>query len=371
MKKFLATLLSLTMLLGLVSCAEPAAGNSTSPSSDPAPAQSQDATPPSAGTGEEVPYIGVTIFDYSNTFVGYIRNGVDFYMKEKFPGADYMMVDGENNQATQTERIDTMISRGVDVLAVNLVDTSAGDTIVAKAKAEDIPVVFFNRMPTEEVLNSYDKCWYVGLDALYQGQLQGEMVGDAWKEDQSRFDTNGDGVLQYVLMTGTPGHNDATDRANGFYAGLEASGIQSEELATQPANWSTATAVEVMNSWIGRYGDQIEMVVCNNDAMALGAVEALRANDLINDEKAIPVIGVNALPETSELIKSGVMLGSILTSTYDAARAVIDICVNVENGREPDEGLEWTMENKIIKIPETKITIDNVDLAIEGYKMAQ
>lgn len=318
-----------------------------------------------------VPYIGITIFDYTNTFVGYIRNGINFYMNEKYPSIKFMMVNGENVQATQTERIDTMISRGVNVLAVNPVDTSAGDTIVAKAKKAGIPIVFFNRMPTLEVLNSYDKCWYVGLDALYQGQLQGEMVADAWKKDSAKFDTNHDGVLQYVLLTGTPGHSDATDRANGFYAGIKASGIAAEQIATQPANWNTAKAVETMNSWIGKFGDKIEMVVCSNDAMALGAVEALKANGLITAKKAIPVIGVNALPETAELIKSGIMLGSILTSTYDTARAVIDICMNVVNGRAADANLEWKMVNKIVKIPEKKITVENVGEAIAGYKLAK
>ncbi|MEW6549401.1 MAG: galactose ABC transporter substrate-binding protein [Spirochaetota bacterium] len=325
----------------------------------------------SAQAAKQVPYVGITIFDYTNTFVGYIRNGINFYMNEKYPSLKFMMVNGENVQATQTERIDTMISRGVNVLAVNPVDTSAGDTIVAKAKQAGIPIVFFNRMPTAEVLNSYDKCWYVGLDALYQGQLEGEMVADAWKKDSAKYDTNRDGVLQYVLMTGTPGHSDATDRANGFYAGIKASGIAAQQIATQPANWNTAKAVETMNSWIGKFGDKIEMVVCSNDAMALGAVEALKANGLITAKKAIPVIGVNALPETAELIKSGVMLGSILTSTYDTARAVIDICMNVVNGKAPDANLEWKMVNKIVKIPEKKITVENVGEAIAGYKLAK
>lgn len=322
-------------------------------------------------TQKTIPYIGVTIFDYSNTFVGYIRNGIQFYMNEKYPGINYLIVDGENNQATQTERIDTMISRGIDVLAVNPVDSSACDVIIEKARRANIPIIFFNRAPTAEVLASYDRCWYVGLDALYQGQLQGEMVGDAWKKDREKWDTNKDGILQYVLLTGTPGHSDSTDRANGFYAGLKASGIPVEELATQPANWNTAMAVEVMDSWVGKFGNRIEMVICNNDAMALGAVESLKAHGLISGSKIVPVIGVNALPETSELIKQGIMLGSILTSTYDAARAVIDISVNVFQGKNPSEGLEWKMENKIVKIPEQKITKENVDIAISGYKLAK
>lgn len=323
-------------------------------------------------SAETQPYIGVTIFNYSNNFVGYIRNGIDFYIKNEMPDVQYLMVDGENNQATQTERIDTMINKGVNVLAVNLVDSSAGETILAKAKEAGIPIVFFNRMPTMEVLNSYDKCWYVGLDALYQGELEGEMVVDAWNKDQAKFDTNGDGVLQYVLLKGAPGHSDAEDRANGFYAAVEKGDIKVEELATEYANWSTQDAKNIMETWIGKYGDKIEMVIASNDAMALGAVEALRGNDLITDEKAVPVIGVNALPETSELIKSGIMLGSILTSTYDAARAVVDLSVNAAKGLENiTEGTEWVLEEgKIVKIPETKITVENVDLAVEAYKHA-
>lgn len=323
-------------------------------------------------SGEVQPYIGVTIFNYSNNFVGYIRNGIDFYIKNEMPDVQYLMVDGENNQATQTERIDTMINKGVNVLAVNLVDSSAGETILAKAKEAGIPIVFFNRMPTMEVLNSYEKCWYVGLDALYQGELEGELVVDAWNKEQAKYDTNGDGVLQYVLLKGAPGHSDAEDRANGFYAGVEKGGIQVQELATEYANWSTQDAKNIMETWIGKYGDQIEMVIASNDAMALGAVEALRGNDMITDEKAVPVVGVNALPETSELIKSGIMLGSILTSTYDAARAVIDLSANAAKGLEDvTEGTEWVLEDgKIVKIPETKITVENVDIAVQAYKLA-
>lgn len=320
-------------------------------------------------------YIGISVFDYSNNFSGYIRNGFEFYVKElNAEGGDkitLLITDGENNQATQTERIDTMIARGVQAIIVQPVDSSAADTIVAKAREARIPVIFFNRMPEQYVLESYDQCYYVGSNVVYQGQLQGEMVSDAWTADQAKYDTNGDGILQYVLLKGTPGHSDAEDRVNGFYQGLEASGIQTEELAQQNANWSTATAKDVVDTWIGRYGDGIEMVISGNDAMAMGAVEALRAAGLITADKAIPVIGVNGLPEVSELIKDGTMLGSVLTSPYGISMASIDLAVNCIKGVDATEGTEWELEDgKIVRIPETKITFANVDEAVDAYKLA-
>ena len=318
---------------------------------------------------DNTPYIGVSIFDYSNNFVGYIRNGMDYYMNEKYPGAEYLMVDGENNQATQTERIDTMISKGVDVLVVNPVDSSAGDTILQKAIDANIPIIFFNRQPALDVLKSYDKCWYVGLDTYYQGQLEADLVNEAWTKDQEKWDVNKDGKLQYVLLKGTPGHSDAEDRANGFKDKIAELGTPVEQLAEEYANWATAKAQEVTETWIGKYGEQIEMVICGNDAMALGAVEALKANNMINDKTIVPVIGVNALPETAQLIKDGVMLGSILTSTYSTAIACMEMAMNAAKGQDVLTGLDYELEEgKIIRIPETVILADNVDLAIADYK---
>lgn len=367
MKKYLALILALVMVVGLFACGtkEPDTPSTPSTSSDPASPSSSEPT------NDVEPFIGVTIFNYSNNFVGYIRNGVDYYIKNELGGINYLMVDGENDQATQTERIDTMISKGVNALAVNMVDSTAADTIIAKAKEADLPVVFFNRMPTMDMLNSYDKCWYVGLNSVNEGKLQAQIMIDAWNKDQTKYDVNGDGKLQYVMLKGAAGQSDTTERAEGFYAEIEKSGIQVEELGTEIANWSTTEAKEVMETWIGKYGDKIEMVICQNDAMALGAVEALKGNGLISDKSVVPVIGINALPEVAEEIKAGNMLGTVLTSTYDSARAIIDMCINAINGREVTEGTEWTLEDgKIVRIPETMITIDNVDVAVDAYKAA-
>lgn len=374
MKKLLSLLLVSVMVLSMAACGsskEPAAESSASTAeSSESAVESSEAAVEESG---EVPYIGVTIFNYANNFVGYIRNGIDFYMAEQYPDVEYLMVDGENNQATQTERIDTMISKGVNVLAVNLVDPSAADTIIAKAKEADLPVVFFNKKPSDEALASYDKCWFVGLDSVNEGKLQAEMVAEAWTNDQEKWDVNGDGVLNYVYLMGELGHSDSGDRETGFMDEIVAQGTPVKELARENANWNTTMAKETMETWIAKYGTEIELVVSQNDAMALGAVEALKGNGLITDDSIVPVIGINALPEVAELIKNGTMLGSVLTSTYDSARAIVDMCVNAVEGKEIMEGIEWEMEDngKVVRIPETRITAENVDVALADYKAAK
>lgn len=370
MKKFLAMLLVLVMAAALAACAAPGEPSQTkggNTETNPVIDTALDAV----DKGVE-PYIGVTIFNYSNNFVGYIRNGIDYYMSEKYPDVKYLMVDGENDQATQTERIDTMLSKGVNVLAVNMVDSTAADTIIAKAKESDIPVVFFNRMPSMDVLNSYDKCWYVGLDSINEGKLQAELVVDAWHSDQAKWDVNGDGVLNYVYLLGSAGQSDTGERETGFMEVISQSDVTINELARENGNWNTTMAKDIMETWIAKHGKEIELVICQNDAMALGAVEALKGNGLITATSGVPVVGVNALPEASQLIKEGVMLGSVLTSTYDSARAIIDMCVNAVNGRDILEGTEWNLEDgKIVRIPETKITAENVEVAIADYKASK
>lgn len=142
------------------------------------------------------PIIGVMIFDYSNNYVTYVRNAITSVAGDD---VEIQMVDAQNDQARQVEQIDLMINKGAQVLCVNAVDPTAAQSIISKAKAADIPVIFFNRCPSDEDMLSYDKCWYVGNDPYESGKMQAEMAMNAFKEDPA-FDKNGDGVMQYVIF---------------------------------------------------------------------------------------------------------------------------------------------------------------------------
>ena len=126
--------------------------------------------------GDEV---SVFYYTYSDAYISSVRTEMDAYFKRA--GIRYHNYDSNSNQTTQTEQVDTAIAKGTTMLIVNIVDTGSDDAaraIVAKAKAADIPLLFFNRSVSEEVINSYEKCIFVGTDYEAAGHMQGEMIAE-------------------------------------------------------------------------------------------------------------------------------------------------------------------------------------------------
>lgn len=347
MKKAFAMLFTCFMLLSLTGCS----GNNT--------------TPAKTTQSENLPLIGVSIYDYSNNFMGYVRRGIENASKGK---AQLIIVDAQHDQAKQNDQIDTMISKGVKAIAINPVDPQAASTVIAKAKAANIPVIFFNKNPTKQDMFSYDKAWYVGIEPTNGGIIQAEMIAKAFKE-HPEYDKNKDGVVQFVLIKGEPGHPDAEARTTAVIAKMKDLGLKTEQLELQSANWDTSKAKDIMETWLAKHGDKIEMVICNNDAMALGAVEALRANGYFTGAKYTPVIGINALPQVLGHIEKGVMLGSVLSSPWDQASAVVALSVNAAQGKDPLQGTQWKLDDtKAVRLPDLPITKENLNAAQKAYE---
>lgn len=120
---------------------------------------------------------------------------------------------GDNSQQEQDEVVEEMIDAGCDVLCVNLVDRTAPSNIIRLARQNNIPVIFFNREPVREDLLQWDRLYYVGCDAAQSGEMQGEIAAEYIKNHPG-VDRNQDGKIQYVLLEGEAGHQDAISRTD-------------------------------------------------------------------------------------------------------------------------------------------------------------
>jgi methyl-galactoside transport system substrate-binding protein len=345
-KKVLAVLLILTLVLSLAACAKTAA-------------------PAAAPVEQGNPKVGVTIYKFDDNFMSFVRRSIEKGAEGK---AELTLNDSQNNQATQNEQVDMMISKGMKALAINLVDPQAASTIIAKAKAADLPVVFFNKEPSADALKSYDKTWYVGTTSSESGIMQGQIIVDTWKANPA-WDKNADGKIQYVLLKGEPGHPDAEARTKFAVETVVNAGIQVEELELQTGMWDSVKGKELVDAWLAKHGDKIEYVICNNDAMALGAVQSLKAAGYFAGDKFMPVVGVDAIPDALEQIKAGLMVGSVLNDAKNQGQATVDLALNVAAGKDPLAGTSWKFDNnKAVRVPYVGITKANINIAEEAYK---
>ncbi len=258
---------------------------------------------------------------------------------------ELFIADSMNDQAKQNDQIDTYINKGVKALCINLVDPAAASTVVEKARKAGIPIIFYNKEPAEKVIMGYDKCWYAGITSAEFGIQQGHMIVDAWKANPS-WDKNGDDTIQYVLLKGEPGHPDAEVRTTEPIRIIKEAGIKSEELELQTGMWDSAKGKDLMETWLAKHGDKIEFVICNNDAMALGAIEALKAAGYFTGDKYMPVVSVDGLPEAVELIRKGQLLGTILNDPLALGLAAYKMTVNAVNDRNPLYGTEYVFGTK-------------------------
>ncbi|MGR5176645.1 galactose/glucose ABC transporter substrate-binding protein MglB [Vibrio parahaemolyticus] len=289
--------------------------------------------------------VGFTIYKYDDNFMSVVRQAIE---KEAGQDSDtrILMNDSQNSQSMQNDQVDVMLARGVQALAINLVDPAAAPTIIQKAKMDDVPIVFYNKEPSAKALASYDKAYYVGTDSKESGIIQGDLIAQQWKANPT-WDKNGDGVLSYVLLKGEPGHPDAEARTTYSVKTINENGIKTEELHMDTGMWDTAMAKDKMDAWLsGPNGSKIEVVIANNDGMAMGAVEALKGAGA-----DIPVFGVDALAEALALIKSGEMAGTVLNDADSQAKATFELARNLANGKEATEGTQWELNDKVVRVP--------------------
>ena len=298
--------------------------------------------------------IGVTIYKYDDNFMALMRKEIDKEAKQ-LKGIELLMNDSQNAQSIQNDQVDVLLSKGVKALAINLVDPSAAPTIIGKAKPDNIPVVFFNKDPGEKAIGSYDMAYYVGTDPKESGIIQGDLIAKQWKA-MPAMDLNKDGKIQFVLLKGEPGHPDAEARTKYVVDQLNKQGIQTEQLFMDTGMWDAAMAKDKTDAWLSSSrANDIEVIISNNDGMALGALEATKAHG-----KKLPIFGVDALPEALQLIKKGERAGTVLNDGVNQGKAVVQLSNNLAQGKAANEGTNWKVENRVVRIPYVGVDKDNL-----------
>ncbi|WP_028609311.1 galactose ABC transporter substrate-binding protein [Paenibacillus harenae] len=303
------------------------------------------------------PQVGVAIYKFDDTFMTGVRNAMSDSAEGK---AKLDIVDSQNAQPTQNEKVDLFISKKYDALIINPVDRTAAGVIIDKAKGADTPVVFLNREPIAEDMNKWDKVFYVGAKAEESGTISGQLIVDYWKANPAA-DKNGDGKLQYVMLTGEPGHQDAELRTKFSVQAIQDAGIEVEALAEDTAMWDRVKGQEKMQTFLASNGDKIEAVLANNDDMALGAIEALKAAGYFSGDKYMPVVGVDATAPAIQALQDGTMLGTVLNDAKNQGAASVAIAAALAKGETPTKdntGFDIT-DGKYVWIAYKKITKEN------------
>ena len=349
MKKVLAILLAACLALSLAACG--GSGSSAPVSTAPDTSGSAPASAPAAADGS----IAVFYYTYSDTYISTVRTALDAELDKL--GVEYQDYDSNSQQNTQTEQVDTAITKGATCLIVNIVETGSDDAaqgIVDKAKAADIPVIFFNREVSDAVVNSYEKCAFIGTDAAEAGHMQGQMIADYLLANYDDVDLNGDGTISYVMFKGQEGNPEADYRTQ--YGVEDANAVLVEagkpeleyfmgaDAATKyqvdpNGSWSSQAGFDFMSTNLSSYseanGNMIELVICNNDGMAEGAVSALQSAGYNTGEegsKSIPVFGVDATDSAKALIKAGQMTATVKQDAVGMAETITALVGNVSGG---------------------------------------
>ena len=244
---------------------------------------------------------------------------------------------GRNSQSIQNEQIENALQDGSSVMIVNPVDRIGAHAVVNMLRKADVPVIFFNREPLRQDIALWDKAWYVGARAEQSGRMQAELVMELFgpdPENLNEFDRNSDGRIQCIILKGEQGHQDAEQRTEAVQTAFREKGYRLDILATEIANWNRNEAYEKMDELLDDPGGVPELILSNNDAMALGAISAMRQRGYFQDADGngsigredsdwIPVLGIDGVPDAVGHIQDGYLYGTVLNDSQAMADAIV------------------------------------------------
>ncbi len=282
--------------------------------------------------------IGLILYNMDDPFVRDFADKIQEMAPSRF---QINLYDSQNSQILQNEYIEALLKDEPDLVLLNPVDRLGVYPIIRKLKKENIPVIFFNREPLLKDMGLWNRAYYVGALAEQSGQMQAKLIMDYFGDNPGHLngnDLNGDNAIQAVIFKGEQGHQDAEIRTSEVIRSFKNAGYNLDLLEIVGANWNKTEAYEKTGEVLERYGDRLEAVLSNNDAMALGVIDRM-----LKEERniTIPVVGIDGLEEAVSQIKAGNLYGTVLNDSEAQARAIIDLAERILKGMPPEGQYVW------------------------------
>lgn len=298
--------------------------------------------------------IGVSVYKGNDTFVSSITKELEKIIKCAVQQKNTMIKldvsDAKESQMTQMEQIQKYIDLNYDVICVNIVDRTSAAYLIDQATSAQIPIIFFNRQPVEEDMHRSDGVYYIGSNAKESAIMQGELIIEAYKNDPYSIDKNQDGIIQYAMLEGEAGHQDAIIRTEYVIKTLEKEGIQLKKVGGWGANFDRNQASALVEQALMQDENMIELIIANNDDMALGAADASQKL-----QENIVIVGIDGTPQGKEAVDQGILLGTVVSEQKLYAREIFTLCMALMQGKKYVQELLLT-KDQYIWIPWEKYT---------------
>ena len=300
-----------------------------------------------------LPKVSILLYKADDTYVASVAEA----MRKLFLGrVELEIFDGKADPVLQAEQFDAAMDANANALIINLVDPKTAGVFMARARNVNIPIIFFNREPDLETMKSYPRVAFVGTVPEAAGQMQGDLIAMLF-EKHPEYDRNHDGIIEYIMFYGETDNPEAVARTEHSVRRAMERGVHLKPLGTYFCSWDATQAEQAMQSAWPAYGQKLELIISNNDTMALGAIKALnRYGFNLPDapaDKIIPVVGVDATEEAVEAIGKGMMSATVKQDSQAMAEAVAAMTLNALAGGNFLDGtdLQWDYSGMAVRIP--------------------
>ncbi|MDR3594647.1 galactose ABC transporter substrate-binding protein [Clostridium sp.] len=301
--------------------------------------------------------VAVLLYSFDDLFMSRLKQSFEDLQKENSDKVRFTFYDGKNNIAIQEQGIDFAIQNGADLIMANLADVSerSVQNVISRVKEKNVPIVILDVAPqvVSEVSKDFSKAAYILANSDKAGEAEGKILADLWNKNKAVLDKNNDNILQYILLQGDVANPVSIDRTKYVISTLNDSGIQTQQLELVNAIWLKELAKSSMESLFLKYDGRTEAIISNNDAMAIGAIEALQEYGYNEGDKTknIAVVGIDGLPEAKELVDKGSMTGTVTQDPKVLAEVFYNVGMNLVYNLNPTENTNYKVVNREIIIP--------------------